>query len=88
MSPRIKISRESVFRVEGDSFTVRVWRTEHRDMAPVNTALRHKIIEQLCKPGIPPLELAVYILKWPRVSAVEVTDKAGTGEVVYADWPK
>lgn len=90
--------RETIIRVEVGSCNVRFWCDA--DLNDGNRlafdAERLKLLVNSLEPGyafVPEVGIDWYItfakrlLMEPSVSAVEVTDKHGCGNVLYKDWP-
>ena len=74
-------------------WTMRVWREEPTSSsypAPGRVRMDDDIFMAIGKfvdQPVSQLELARAILALERVNAVEITDMAGFGEVLYKDWP-
>lgn len=79
--------RESMTRVESDGFTIRVWRDESlREDIQDRARVREQIFGSM-KMGLNTSGTAQVIMQLTGVSAVEILDRNGDGEVWYANWP-
>jgi len=102
MNP-INIYRERVSKTSlspylsyATGWTMRIWREEPLSKftpgkyEPGRTRLDddiYGIIQRFVQMPVAPLEIAEAVLALDRVNAVEITDLAGFGEVLYKDWP-
>lgn len=93
---RERISRcpLSTYLSYATGWNMRVWREERLDggphREPGRTTLDADIVNTLARftqLASSPLEIAKTVLELPRINAVEITDFAGHGEVLYKDWP-
>lgn len=79
--------RESMTRVKVGGFIVRVWRNESLQEDSVNRAqIREQVVGSM-KACLGIAGSAQIIMQLTDVSAVEILDRNGDGEVWYADWP-
>ena len=77
---------ESMTKINTGFFIARVWRAEEKvqdvydNSDLVELAMTDRGIDNV-------KELALKLAAMPRVNAVEVTDMAGEGVILYPEWP-
>jgi hypothetical protein len=83
---------ESMKRMLFDQYTLRIWRGEDSiqssyDFDELEENVREWVNYRNIGRGYTADMLAMFVLKQPRVNAVEVVDNRGDGIVLYREWP-